>query len=67
MGLSFVLEFRWNENLEEMPDKIQLIVLLLAIFCFAKIEAQYCGQYAKCGECMSDPSCQWCSDVDYEG
>ena len=26
-----------------------------------------CEFYQKCGECMSDPECQWCPDLDFSG
>ena len=47
-----------------MPTKVA--ISLLVILFSAQINAQYCGQYSTCSECMSDPTCKWCSDVDFE-
>ena len=50
-----------------LPSMRHFSVIILAFLCFVKINAQGCGQLATCGECMSDSSCQWCSDPDFNG
>ena len=40
--------------------------IAILIFIPSLVYAGKCDNYENCGACMSDPSCQWCADLNFK-
>ena len=46
---------------------MKLCLIILALSLTGSAESDQCHNHETCGNCMSNPDCLWCSDIDHEG